>query len=59
MLFATLNIGILVSVNTENIFAQKNDTSEIIDSSLITTTEIDEGLDNTTLTQLTNNNSVQ
>jgi hypothetical protein len=57
MLLATLNIGILLSVNTENIFAQ-NDTAENIDSGLITTAEIDEGLDNNTSTQLTNNTSV-
>ena len=58
MLLATLNIGVLLSVNSENLFAQKNDTAENIDSALITTAEIDEGLDNNTLTQLTNNTPV-
>jgi hypothetical protein len=57
MLLATLNIGVLLPVNSENIFAQKNNTAENIDSSLITTAEIDEGLDNNTSTQLTNNTS--
>ena len=58
MLLATLNIGVLLPVNSENIFAQKNNTAENIDSSLITTAEIDEGLDNNTSTQLTNNTSI-
>ena len=57
ILLATVNIGVLLSVNSENIFAQ-NDTAENIDSGLITTAEIDEGLDNNTSTQLTNNTSV-
>ena len=57
MLLATLNIGVLLPVNSENIFAQKNNTAENIDSSLITTAEIDEGLDNNTSIQLTNNTS--
>ena len=57
MLLATLNIGVLLPGNSENIFAQKNNTAENIDSSLITTAEIDEGLDNNTSTQLTNNTS--
>ena len=47
-LIAALTIGIL-SINAGITFAQeKNETSEIDDSGLITTTEIDESLENNT-----------
>jgi hypothetical protein len=56
-LIAALTIGIL-SINAGITFAQeKNETSEIDDSGLITTTEIDESLENNT-SQMTNNISI-
>jgi hypothetical protein len=56
-LIAALTIGIL-SINTGITFAQeKNETSEIDDSGLITTTEIDESLENNT-SQMANNISI-
>jgi hypothetical protein len=56
-LIAALTIGIL-SVNAGITFAQeKNETSEIDDSGLITTTEIDESLENNT-SQMANNTSI-
>ena len=56
-LIAALTIGIL-SINAGITFAQeKNETSEIDDSGLITTTEIDESLENNT-SQMTNNVSI-
>jgi hypothetical protein len=56
-LIAALTIGIL-SVNAGITFAQeKNETSEIDDSGLITTTEIDESLENNT-SQMANNISI-
>jgi hypothetical protein len=58
-LLTTLTIGIL-SVNSVGIaFAlEKNETSEIDDSPLITTAEIDEGLENNTSSQMANNTSI-
>ena len=54
---AALTIGIL-SINAGITFAQeKNETSEIDDSGLITTTEIDESLENNT-SQMANNISI-
>ena len=54
---AALTIGIL-SINAGITFAQeKNETSEIDDSGLITTTEIDESLENNT-SQIANNISI-
>ena len=56
-LIAALTIGIL-SINAGITFAQeKNETSEIDDSGLITTTEIDESLENNT-SQTANNISI-
>jgi hypothetical protein len=56
-LIAALTIGIL-SINAGITFAQeKNETSEIDDSGLITTTEIDESLENNT-SQIANNISI-
>ena len=56
-LIAALTIGIL-SINAGITFAQeKNETSEIDDSGLITTTEIDESLENNT-SQMVNNISI-
>ncbi|MDW3605091.1 MAG: hypothetical protein QOK72_12225 [Nitrososphaeraceae archaeon] len=56
-LIAALTIGIL-SINAGITFAQeKNETSEIDDSGLITTTEIDESLENNT-SQMANNISI-
>jgi hypothetical protein len=56
-LIAALTIGIL-SINAGITFAQeKNETSEIDDSGLITTTEIDESLENNT-PQMANNISI-
>jgi len=56
-LIAALTIGIL-SINAGITFAQeKNETSEIDDSGLITTTEIDESLENNT-SQMANNTSI-
>ena len=56
-LIAPLTIGIL-SINAGITFAQeKNETSEIDDSGLITTTEIDESLENNT-SQMANNISI-
>jgi hypothetical protein len=56
-LIAALTIGIL-SINAGIMFAQeKNETSEIDDSGLITTTEIDESLENNT-SQMANNISI-
>jgi hypothetical protein len=56
-LIAALTIGIL-STNSGIMFAQeKNETSEIDDSGLITTTEIDESLENNT-SQMANNISI-
>ena len=58
-LLTTLTIGIL-SVNSVGIaFAlEKNETSESDDSPLITTAEIDEGLENNTSSQMANNTSI-
>ena len=57
ILIAALTIGIL-SINAGITFAQeKNETSEIDDSGLITTTEIDESLENNT-SQMANNISI-
>ncbi|HET9806836.1 MAG TPA: hypothetical protein VFP49_08005 [Nitrososphaeraceae archaeon] len=57
-LFAALTIGILLSINSEIIFcSRKNETSEIDDSPLITTAEIDEGLENNT-SQMANNTAM-
>ena len=56
-LIAALTIGIL-SINAGITFAQeKNETSEIDDSGLITTTEIDESLENNR-SQMANNISI-
>ena len=56
-LIAALTIGVL-STNAGITFAQeKNETSEIDDSGLITTTEIDESLENNT-SQMANNISI-
>jgi hypothetical protein len=56
-LIAALTIGIL-SINAGITFArEKNETSEIDDSGLITTTEIDESLENNT-SQMANNISI-
>ena len=57
-LIAALTIGIL-SINSGIIFAQeKNETSEIDDSGLITTSEIDESMEtNNTLSQTVNDTS--
>ena len=56
-LIVVLTIGIL-SINAGITFAQeKNETSEIDDSGLITTTEIDESLENNT-SQIANNISI-
>ena len=56
-LITALTIGIL-SINAGITFAQeKNETSEIDDSGLITTTEIDESLENNT-SQMANNISI-
>ena len=56
-LIAALTIGIL-SINAGITFAQeKNETSEIDDSGLITTTDIDESLENNT-SQMANNISI-
>ena len=56
-LIAALTIGILF-INAGITFAQeKNETSEIDDSGLITTTEIDESLENNT-SQMANNISI-
>jgi hypothetical protein len=56
-LIAALTIGIL-SINAGITFAQeKNETSKIDDSGLITTTEIDESLENNT-SQMANNISI-
>ena len=58
ILFAALTIGVL-SINSRIAFAQeKNETSEIDDSPLITTKEIDESMEtNNTLSQMANNTS--
>jgi hypothetical protein len=57
-LIAALTIGVL-STNSGIMFAQeKNETSEIDDSGLITTTEIDESMEtNNTLAQTVNDTS--
>jgi len=57
-LIAALTIGVL-SINSGITFAQeKNETSEIDDSGLITTTEIDKSMEtNNTLSQMANNTS--
>ena len=58
ILFAALTIGVLF-INSRIAFAQeKNETSEIDDSPLITTKEIDESMEtNNTLSQMANNTS--
>jgi hypothetical protein len=58
-IITALTIGVL-SINSEITFAQeKNETSEIDDSGLITTTEIDESMEtNNTSAQMTNNTSI-
>ena len=56
-LISALTLGVL-SINSGITFAQeKNETSEIDDSGLITTTEIDESLENNT-SQMANNISI-
>ncbi len=58
-LLTTLTIGIL-SINPETTFAQeKNETSEIDDSPLITTEQIDESMEtNNTSSQMDNHTSM-
>ena len=58
-LIATLTLGVL-SIYSGTTFAQeKNETSEIDDSGLITTREIDESMEtNNTLSQMANNTSI-
>ncbi|HEY6659418.1 MAG TPA: hypothetical protein VIZ62_12910 [Nitrososphaeraceae archaeon] len=54
---AALTIGVL-SINTESLLPKKKITSEIDDSGLITTTEIDESMEtNNTLSQTVNDTS--
>jgi hypothetical protein len=55
-LFTTLTIGVL-PLNLGITLAQ-NETSEIDDSPLITTAEIDKGLENNTASQMANNTSI-
>jgi|GEM_PF-969701 hypothetical protein len=59
-LLITLTIGILSINSTGTIFAQeKNDTSEIEDSPLITTEQIDESMEtNNTSSQMDNHTSM-
>ena len=58
ILFAALTIGVL-SINSGITFAQeKNETSDIDDSPLITTSQIDESMEtNNTLSQTVNDTS--
>ena len=59
ILFASLTIGV-ISINSGITFAQeKNETSDIDDSPLITTSQIDESMEtNNTLSQMGNNTSI-